>query len=88
MWSAPSTLVGNLFLAAIAGGFDQHALTPARRGSPLAPAISQVEERLLRAGIRVSQWGEKVEAEMVPGGCEGPVGGANSVETIRRERDY
>lgn len=45
-------------------------------------------QRLEAAGIKVSQWGSSAEPLLSVGTCEKPVGGLNSIETIRQERNY
>ena len=48
----------------------------------------RLNRRLEAAGITVSRWGNAAEPLRSPGRCENPAGGPNSVETIRRERNY
>lgn len=52
------------------------------------PNSAELSQRLEAAGITVSRWGNAVEPLRSPGHCEDPVGGLNSVETIRQERNY
>lgn len=52
------------------------------------PSSARLNRRLEAAGITVSRWGNAAEPLRSPGHCENPVGGPNSVETIRRERNY
>jgi len=49
---------------------------------------ARLNRRLEAAGITVSRWGNAAEPLRSPGRSENPVGGPNSVETIRRERNY
>lgn len=49
---------------------------------------ARLMQRLEAAGIKVSQWGRSAESLVSMGTCEKPAGGANSIETIRRERIY
>lgn len=52
------------------------------------PSSARLNRRLEAAGITVSRWGNAAEPLRSPGRCESPAGGPNSVETIRRERNY
>ena len=52
------------------------------------PDAAKLDRRLEAAGITVSQWGAAADPLHSPGRCENPAGGDNSVETIRRERNY
>lgn len=52
------------------------------------PNSARVSRQLEAVGITVSQWGVTAEPLCVPGRCERPAGGPNSVETIRQKRNY
>jgi len=52
------------------------------------PVAARLKRNLEAAGVTVSQWGCPVESLQSPGRCEAPAGGPNSIETVRRERNY
>jgi antitoxin (DNA-binding transcriptional repressor) of toxin-antitoxin stability system len=53
---------------------------------------SQANLELARAlesdGIKVSSWGRKFSTVPEPGRCAAPIGGDNSVESIRSEKNW
>lgn len=49
---------------------------------------ARLMQRLEAVGIRVSQWGGPAEPLRPVGMSEKPVGGPNSIESIRGERNY
>ena len=63
-------------------------LSSAKAGDGGNPNSARLNRRLEAAGITVSRWGNAAEPLRSPGRCENPAGGPNSVETIRRERNY
>lgn len=52
------------------------------------PDSARLKRSLEAAGVTVSQWGCPGEPLRSPGRCDAPAGGPNSIETIRRERNY
>jgi antitoxin (DNA-binding transcriptional repressor) of toxin-antitoxin stability system len=63
-------------------------LRSAKAEDGLNAESAKLDRRLEAAGLTVSQWGTPAEPLRSPGRCEDPAGGANSVETIRRQRNY
>jgi len=67
-------------------------LTPARTHDSTRPKKQQLAQQLQAVGIQVSQWGVEAPADLSPqgplGSCDNPAGGRNSVESIRRERNW
>ncbi len=63
-------------------------LNPVKASSASDPARSELAERLSAAGIRVSQWGSEPVKLQSGGQAKAPAKGPNSIETIRKKRDW
>jgi antitoxin (DNA-binding transcriptional repressor) of toxin-antitoxin stability system len=67
---------------------DTVAYLVSAKGGMVNDKETRLKQRLEVVGIRVSRWGRSAESLVSMGTCEKPAGGANSIETIRRERVY
>lgn len=64
-------------------------LTSARSSYKENAEKRDLEKHLESAGIEVSQWGTSQASPIEQGGtCENPAEGPNSIERIRRERNW
>jgi len=63
-------------------------LTPAKGAAASTPDRSETAERLASAGVIVSQWGSDLMALGSGGKAEAPLGGPNSIETMRQEKNW
>lgn len=63
-------------------------LNPVKASDACPSAKNELTEQLSSAGIRVSQWGCDAVELRSGGQAEAPMKGPNSIETIRKGRDW